>query len=536
MRRRSRGLRVAAAMVSAIGFGLVAACGAAQPANQAIELRAVNAFGDDPAADGPPKRGGSLTLATDREAVSFDPVVQNTNQAAFAVYDSLMRLTPEGGAEPFLARSMDTGDGGRTWRMGLRQGVRFSDGTPLDADAVVLNVRRHIDTPSSPANRFAKRIVGLRAIDPATVEFVLDTPLGSFPVLFGQSTFFGALGAVVSPAALATQGDDIGRNPVGAGPFRLVEWTRDSRMVLERNPTYWQQGQPRLDRLEFRPLPDNESRYASIQNRDVDLIFAAYNQELVRAFRDPGLKVYYGPGNGGEVLHFNTTRPPFDDRRMREAVVRALNLGGLSASLYSGNLVPATSLFEATSPLHTDAAARDWPAADPNRARQLVDEYRAAGGNPTVVLTLTQPRRQLGEAIQAQLAAVGITVEVRLYDLAQYSSQVVQSGQFDLASNVASFDNAFPYVGNLVRTGGNINYGDYSSPAVDALVDRAAGTSDPAERTRAYQEIERRVNADLPLAWISRGYLATVAVPQVKGVQRYLSRDMFYGSVWVDRP
>lgn len=536
LRRSRRAHGAAAALASVLVCVLLAGCGAAQPAEAPVELRAVKAFGDDPAADGTPRTGGSLVMGTDREAVSFDPVVQNTNQAAFAVYDSLMRLGPDGNAEPYLAESMETVDDGRTWRMGLRPGVRFSDGTPLDADAVILNVQRHIDTATSPAHRFAQRITGMRAPGPLTVEFVLAEPLGSFPILFGQSTFFGALGVVVSPAALAERGDDIGRNPVGAGPFRLVEWVQDSRMVLERNPGYWQEGLPRLDRLEFRPLPDNETRYASIQNRDVDLIFAAYNPELVRAFEDPGMNVYYGPGNGGEALHFNVTKAPFDDRRMREAVVRAIDTAGLSTSLYNNNLVPATSLFEASSPFHTEDAAAEWPAVDLERARRLVEEYRADGGNPAFLFTLTSPRRPLGEAIQAQMAAVGITVEVQFFDLAQYSSQVVQSGRFDLASNVASFDNAFPYVGNLVRSDGNINYGSYANPEVDTLVDLAARTADDAERTRAYQDVERLVNADLPLAWISRGYLATVADPAVKGVERYISRDMFYATTWLDRP
>ncbi|MEQ3549459.1 ABC transporter substrate-binding protein [Pseudonocardia nematodicida] len=537
MLRRSRRARGAvAALASLLVCVLLAGCGAAQPAEDPTELRAVKAYGDDPAADGTPRTGGSLVMGTDREAVSFDPVVQNTNQATFAVYDSLMRLGPDGSAEPYLAESMETVDDGRTWRMGLRPDVRFSDGTPLDAEAVVLNVQRHIDTTSSPAHRFAQQITGMRAVDPLTVEFVLDQPLGSFPVLFGQSLFFGALGVIVSPAALAERGDDIGRNPVGAGPFRLVEWVQDSRMVLERNPDYWQEGLPRLDRLEFRPLPDNETRYASIQNRDVDLIFAAYNPELVRAVEDPGMNVYYGPGNGGEVLHFNVTKAPFDDRRMREAVVRAIDTNGLSASLYNNNLVPATSLFEASSPFHTEQAAKEWPGTDPDRARQLVEEYRADGGDPSFLFTLTSPRRPLGEAIQAQMAAVGITIDVEFYDLAQYSSQVVQSGNFDLASNVTSFDNPFPFVGNLVSSEGNINYGGYTNPEVDALVDTAARTADDAERTRSYQEIERLVTEDLPLAWISRGYLSTVADPAVKGVERYIGRDMFYATTWLDRP
>ncbi len=513
----------------------VTGCGAAERATPGVTIQAVRPWGGDPATEGQPTPGGTLRLGMDREIISFDPTVQNANPAAFAVYDSLMRLTPDGSAQPYLAQSMDSPDGGTTWRMGLRPGVHFGDGTPLDAQAVVVNVQRHIDKVASPAHSYAEQIESMTVLDPLTVQFVLRGPLGSFPVVFAQPTFTGTLGMIISPAALQQWGDDIGRHPVGAGPFRFVEWIPDSRLVVERNTDYWRHGMPYLDRVEFRPLSDTESRYASIQNGDVDVILAAYNQELVRAFADPGLAVYYGPGNSGELLYFNFARPPFDDRRMREAVVSALDLRSLSASLYSNQLVPADSLFDAASDMHTAAASQAWPAYDPERARALVDAYRAGGPAPVITMKTTNARVPFGEFVQAQLAAVGIEVRLQFYDLAQYSSQVVQSGDFDLTTTVGSFDAPFPSVARLLGTGGNSNYGKYSNPQVDTLLDEAASTVDETRRTEAYQQVEQAVNDDLAVCWVSRGYLATVTRPEVKGVDRYVSRDMFYATLWLDR-
>ncbi|GAA1213109.1 ABC transporter substrate-binding protein [Pseudonocardia alaniniphila] len=537
MRWQRRRARLVGAIAAILGIVVVASgCGAADPAATRADIRSVNAWGGDIASEGAPKHGGTLRLGMDREIVSFDPTVQNANMATFAVYDSLMKLTPDGTAQPYLAKSMDSPDGGLTWRLELRPDVKFSDGTPLDADAVLVNVQRHIDKTASPAHPYAEQIASMRALDPLTVEFTLKSPLGSFPVVFAQSITYGTLGVIISPAALQQYGDDIGRHPVGAGPFRFVEWIPDSRLVLERNPNYWQPDQPYLDQLEFRPLPDTESRYASIQNGDVDLIFAAYNQELVRAFEDPALSVYYGPGSAGEYLYFNFARAPFDDRRMREAVVRALDMKALSASLYNNQLVTATSLFDTDSPDHTEAASQEWPTYDPERAKQLIAEYRASGGNPDFTLKTTTARTQFGEFLQAQMAAVGITVKLQFYDLAQYSSQVVQSGDFDLTTTVSAFDAPFPGASRLVQTGGNTNYGKYSNPEVDKLLATAASTSDEAERTKAYQQVELQVNRDLVACWLSRSYLATIAKPQVKGIDRYTSRDMFYARVWLDRP
>jgi peptide/nickel transport system substrate-binding protein len=103
-------------------------------------------------------------------------------------------------------------------------------GTPLDANAVIVNTQRHIDAAASPAHAFALRITAMRAVDPLTVEFDLDSPMGDLPVVFAQPMSQGTLGMIVSPAALAQYGDDIASNPVGAGPFMLSNWVRDNKM------------------------------------------------------------------------------------------------------------------------------------------------------------------------------------------------------------------------------------------------------------------------------------------------------------------
>jgi peptide/nickel transport system substrate-binding protein len=339
----------------------------------------------------------------------------------------------------------------------------------------------------------------------------------------------------VSPTALQRYGDDIGSHPVGAGPFVFVEWVRDAHIRLERNPNYWQRGLPYLDGLEFRPLPDTETRYASVQNGDVDLVFAAYDEELARGSENPELTVYYGQANGGELLHFNFQRPPFNDRRMREAVIRAFNLDALSAVHYSNNRVPASSIFTDRSPYHDPRSADAWPAYDPEAARRLVADYRASGGNPDFSFKTVATWIPMAEFLQAQMAEIGIAVNVQVYDLAQYASQVVQSGDFDLATNLVTFESPFPFVGRFTRSDGVGNFGNYANPEVDALVDRASASVDPAEQVAAYQGIERITNQDLAYLWLSRGFLSTITRNNVKGIYRYLDRAQFFDKLWLDR-
>ncbi|MCO1653832.1 ABC transporter substrate-binding protein [Pseudonocardia humida] len=542
---RSRPLAVLTALLSA---GALAACGAAPgingaggaPGEAGGTIRTVNPHGGDASAEGQPKDGGTLVMGTDREAVSFDPTTQNTNQAALAVYDSLLKLNDAGEPEPYLAQSMESTDDGLTWRMGLRPGVQFSDGTPLDAAAVVLNVQRHIDKTSSPGNRYATQIASMTAVDPQTVEFVLKAPFGAFPSVFALNFTAGNLGAIISPAAIQQHGDQVGNNPVGAGPFVLSDWVRDSKMTLTKNPNYWQadKGLPHLDALEFRPLPDTETRYASIENGDVDLIFGGYHTELLRGLQNPNLSVYYGPGNGAEYVYFNFQRAPFDDRRMREAFVRGIDLNALAATQYRGEMAQAKGWFGDDSPYTTPEATQAWPAFDVERAKALVAEYKADGGSTTVSYKSTNaPNRvAFSEFLQAQMAAIGIDLQPQFFDLAQYSSSVVQSKDFQVAGWVGGpVDVPYPAIQNLLRTGGNTNYGSYSNPEVDALLDKAAATTDEAERTQAYQRAQLLTNQDIPVAYYSRGYLSTIAKPEVKGVVRYLTRDQFFATTWLDR-
>jgi ABC-type transport system substrate-binding protein len=534
-----------AGVLAALVVLLLAGCGAAGPnraggggAGGGDAIGAVNPHGGDPATEGQPKRGGTLVLGEDREVVSFDPTVQNTNMAALAVYDSLLKLDEQGHPRPYLAASMTSPDNGLTWRMGLRPGVRFSDGTALDAHAVQVNVQRHIDKASSPGHRYAENIAAMRVPDPLTIEFSLHRPSGEFPSVFALSFTTGNLGAIVSPAALARYGDDIGRHPVGVGPFVLDSWTRDAKMTLRRNPDYWQPGKPYLDGLEFRPLPDTESRYASIENGDVDVVFGGYQTELIRALGNPALRVYYGPGHGAEWVYFNHQIPPFNDRRMREAVVRAINLDALAASQFRGRMARATGFFGDDSAYQTQAARDAWPAFDLERAKTLVAEYVAAGGSATVrYKTTNAPNRvAFAEFLQAQLAAAGIQLQPQFFDLAQYASSVVQSRDFQLAGWVGGpTDSAYPAAYNLFHTGGNANYGGYTNPKMDQLLDDAVGTTDEARRTQLYQQVQLLANQDLAVGYYSRGYLSTITKPEVKGVVRYLTRDMFFATTWLDR-
>ncbi|GAY11200.1 dipeptide-binding ABC transporter, periplasmic substrate-binding component [Pseudonocardia sp. N23] len=531
---RSRTSRTPAALAVALAAVLVAAaCGSASPQGPVSQrIHIVDPYGGDPAAEGTPQRGGTLVIGNDREIISFDPTRQNSNLGALAVYDSLLKLMPDGSAQPYLAKTLTTADNGATWTLGLREGVTFSDGTPLDANAVVVNTQRHIDKVASPAHVYATLIASMAAVDPLTVRFTLKAPMGDFPALFAQPLNSGTLGMIVSPVALAQYGDDIGNHPVGAGPFVLQNWVRDNKMTLVRNPNYWQQGKPYLDGVEIRPLPDTDSRYTTMTNGDVDMVNGGFNQELVRAFANPDLRVYYGPGSGGVLNHFNFRKAPFDDRRMREAAIAAMDPQALGASFFSNQLVAADSMFDASTKWHTRAASDAYPTFDQARAKDLVAQYVASGGDPTFSYFTDRSSVPLGEFVQASMAAIGVRVNVQYFDLAQFAGNVLQAGEFQMASGLSAFDHPFPGAGRLVQTGGSVNYGKYSNPQVDQLLADASATTDAGKRATDYQQVELAVNKDLGIQWLSRSYLSTIAKPSVEGVDRYVTRDLYFAGMW----
>ncbi|GJF04074.1 hypothetical protein PSD17_30320 [Pseudonocardia sp. D17] len=191
--------------------------------------------------------------------------------------------------------------------------------------------------------------------------------------------------------------------------------------------------------------------------------------------------------------------------------------------------------FDASSPYHTAAASAEWPTFDQAKATQLVDAYRAGGGNPDFVFKTTTTRQAFAEFLQAQMAAIGIHVTVQTYDLAQFSSSVLQGGDFQLTTWVGPFDNPDPGASRLLHSGGNGNYGKYANPQVDQWLDDAAATQDPAQRTKDYQQVELQVNKDLVVDFFSRSYLSTITKKDVKGMDRFLSRDMWFAGTWLDR-
>jgi ABC-type transport system substrate-binding protein len=484
-----------------------------------------------------PVVGGSLTYGTFSESVGFDPTKRGTAYPLPAIYDSLLRFDEAGEVVPYMAESMESEDS-VSWTLKLREGVTFHDGTPLDAEAVIFNVERHLDPAlTSPNFSLAEPIESMEALDDLTVEFTLKRPFAPFAASFAQAS---GLGVIASPTAVELHGEDYNLNPVGAGPFVFAEWIPDDRLVLERNEDYWQEGLPYLDELIYRPIPDVQTRQQAIINGDVDLTYMITAAEILQAEEQPQLKVLSARANGAEGIVLNDNRAPFDDPRMREAFASVMNLDVVADVRYGGRreLAEAIGLISPESPVYEPEVEEVWPQPDQQRAIELIEDYEADGGDPSFTLSLPNgpDRRTFGEMAGQFFRDAGWDVTVEFLDISEYVTGVLQPADFQAAiMSYPAFVGEYPQMWNAYHSTGTSNFGDFSDPEVDAALERAVSATGPEEQKEAWQEVQLLVAEKVPFATFGRPPSAIIAQQWVNGVDKYADNTLFPATLWTEQ-
>jgi peptide/nickel transport system substrate-binding protein len=284
----------------------------------------------------------------------------------------------------------------KTWTFRLRSDVTFHDGTPFNAEAVSWKYAPHKDPKSKCGCTFGiQYIESVEATDDLTIVFHLRDPFVELPATL-SIPFPNNI--IYSPTATQKLGEDYNRHPVGTGPFILKSWAAGDR---ERNSNYWNKGHPHLDRVELRPLPDAHSRFASLLSGAVDVICDdAYDADnLAAAMKNPSLTVYTYTRSGTQPFAFNTKLPPFDDLRVRQALVMAIDRSKLLQAITNGvGKYGGGSWIKCE-----DDGALPF---DPAKAKQLLKDY----GKPVQfkLLMPAEPRgRSFGQVLQEFWKQVG---------------------------------------------------------------------------------------------------------------------------------
>ncbi|UYN99800.1 MAG: ABC transporter substrate-binding protein [Devosia sp.] len=452
------------------------------------------------------------------EPASLDPHVStaaNDFRIAVNIYDGLVRNTSGTlEIEPALATDWTISDDGLEYTFNLREGVSFHDGTPFNADAVKFNFDRMLDeshpfadTGPFPLSFFFSSVESVEVVDDLTVKFTLNEPFAPF-----MSNLASPTGLIVSPAAVEQFGADYGRNPVGTGPFKFEEWQSNTRVVASRNDAYWD-GAPALEAAIFRPITDANTRVAEMLSGGIDVLLETPPDNVAQFRDDANYQVVEAVGPHVWYVMLNAKEGPFADVRVRQAVNYAVNKESLVNDVLQGTAEVSAGPIPPAFNWAYNEDVDPYPY-DPDKARELLAEAGAEGASVTFLVTeggsgMLDPV-PMGTAIQADLAAVGLDVEIQTYEWNTFLSEVNPGleGKADMAEMawMTSDPDTLPFL--TLRTAafpaeGGFNSSYYSNPEVDALLDQARLSTDPEERAELYKQVQAITHEDAPWLFVA---------------------------------
>jgi len=459
----------------------------------------------------------TLTVALESDVKGFDPLQARvmgiaTLTVASALYDTLIDLGDEGVIGPRLAESLQESEDGKTWTATLRDDVKFHDGTAFDAEAVAFHFNRLLDPENKcPCRRLIGPIERVEATDSVTVVFHLKYPWAALPAVLAEPSVVSLVG---SPTAIGADAKSYHRNPVGTGPYMFAKATPGVSVVLTRNPNYWGNLESNIDRIEFRVLPDQDSRLAAVRAGDVDVASTVDGRSAKRAVHTGGVEVTRYEGAGARMLILNSRKPPLDDRRVRQALAHALDMALIVSSSSADEVAAATDPFGPAADISCQAVANR--AYDPRRARELLAEHQGPV-SLTFLHTATPRGREMGQIVQQYWGEIGVDVTLEPVAQAELLQRVLKRDFEVSAWRFRDSRDPDPDVFGLLHTRSPLNVTGYGGVETDALIMKGRTSSDHSVRQQAYCALARRLSVDVPLILTSRNTYFALTAARVHG-------------------
>ena len=465
--------------------------------------------------------GGTLVYASgDAEPTCLDPHVGgNYPQALISTQylEPLVGRTADGEIMPWLATEWETSEDGLTWDFTLADGVKFTDGTPLDAAAVRANVE-HLqdpDTQSSTGYLAVQKVREVEVVDATHARFHLTEPDSALLESMSQQWT-----AIQSPAGIERGMEENCKAPVGTGPFVVSEWVPQDRVTLVRNDDYAtpgpendHDGGARIERIDWRFIPDSATRYAALSSGEVNVIDNPLPADIVAAEKQDGVEHIDAPRPGSvNRIELNSGQAPFDDARVREAFIRAADPEPGIESLFVGTAARSFSALASTEP--TAFSDAKLFATDAKAAERLLDEagwkpgangVRERDGEqltvrfPVSTNQSTAAEQSLFEQIQANTAAVGFDVQLEPVDLSTWYGRL-GANEYEAVS--APYTKVGPDVLRVLYHSSGIvpapsgyfaNHAQLDDPELDAILDEASATLDATKRGELYRDAQQRI-------------------------------------------
>jgi peptide/nickel transport system substrate-binding protein len=488
-----------------------------------------SAVGGSSASAGTPKKGGTLTIIYQNEVTSLDPTGTTTASGAgalpyYAIYDALFTLSAgTGQVTPKVGQSLTADSSQTVWTLKLRPGVKFSDGTPYDAAAVEFNWARD-KAPTSAVASAAAIIKLMKVVNATTLQVTLVAPDSSFDRTVAQQLLF-----IASPAAIKKEGASFGTHPVGAGPFILSSWVRNSQKTFAPNPDYYQPGLPYLSKLVIDVIPDESQGATALKTGQGNYMYTQ-DGTVISQLKAAGMQATTTTTPGSPNIAFNNKKPPFNDPSIRKAVAEAISVDQMAK--VTGTFVPVSQPFPAGSPYNYGLS---WPKYDPSDAQKLFNAYAAAHGGPvTFTIQAFQDPATVKEAnfVQAALGQFkNVKVNVTTSAAATAISNVL-TGNFQASAWGTPWyapADIYPYL----TTGSPFNPYGYSNPAVGDAFKTARASGDPAVQNANYRIVVQHLVSDVPFFNYGVRQPAGIYASQVHNVKLFYDGFPFLEDIWV---
>ncbi|POR04633.1 hypothetical protein AU468_03165 [Alkalispirochaeta sphaeroplastigenens] len=445
----------------------------------AAKTRLVYGISGDPDTLDPHATTGTLTFQTMR-----------------SVYDTLVEPDQEGAIVPALASSWDVSDDGLRWVFELRRGVTFHDGQEFTSRDVQASLERLRDPDfASPSAHEFSVLHEVITHGPWRIELVLAEPHA--PLLATLASGWAA----ILPADKIARGHDFGAEPVGTGPFRFQRWLRDSEILLSRNDSYWIEGAPILEEVQFRVITEQAVMAQALARGRIDVADIVVEPELSFLRNTDAVKLYESTSALVMVLAINTRRAPLDRLEVRQGINAAIDKQATLDIAYAGGEVSGT-FMDVSNPYYEDFT--HLYSHDPDFARDVAEKTSFDRDLVIVLPQNFEPHVRAGELYHEMLRRAGFPVRTQLVDWSTWISDVYRGGQFDLT--VIGHTGKLDPHGRLARYGTAETYVGWEDEETAGAIDEARRTLDPGKRRDLYRVALERMARELPFVFVGSPY------------------------------
>jgi len=419
-----------------------------------------------------------------------------------ALCDKLFDIDEKLAIQPQLATAYEWSADSKTLTLKLRAGVTFHDGEKFDAAAVKFNIERHKTLPGSNRRGELAPVASVDVVDASTVKLNFTAP---FSPLLAQLA--DRAGMMVSPKAAQAAGDKFGVKPVCSGPFKFVERVAQDRIVLERNPTYWNKDAIHFDKIVYTPIPDATVRLANLKSGQLDFIERVASSDIAKLQADKKLKTSRITEIGYQGITINIGKsdkakanPLGRDARVREAFELSLDRQGLAQVVMDNEATVGNQWVAPTNAYY--AKNVPVPKRDIARAKALLKEAGVPNPSFTLVAPTTSDAQRLALVVQAMTREAGFDVKIQA---AEFATSLNMADKGDYEAYILAWSGRADPDGNLFSFHGckqPLNYTGYCDPETDKLLNQSRELRDPAERKKVFEQIATRVNKERPVIYL----------------------------------